>query len=182
MTTARGSNANHLGARKRGRPPGSKNKPKVGIDDIKSIQESIGPYLPQEDLSYLVDALEGRATPELERDVDIFLSLQLKALLPILADEIRTKQLSREATSRSGTVKELLAIRLQMEKMKAGNDGTDEKSLITNIFIARGIDPSRIAALTGATPRALPERVSGSPDGNEQEADETGNVPDEPAE
>lgn len=177
--------ANPFGARRRGRPPGSKNKPKLNPVDPeteKSLRDTLGSYLPADDLTYLLGTLEGKINPELSKDVDIFLALQLKALLPILAEEIQNKQLSREATSRSGTVKELLAIRLQMEKMKAGTDGDSAGTFIQNVFLSRGIDPARLAVLTGTATEVVPKRISGSTDGDEQESDEVGGLSDQPSE
>lgn len=149
---------------------------------VKSLNDEIGPYLAADDLAYLLNTLDGKETPQLQKDIDIFLALQLKALLPVLAKEISGGALTREATSRSGTVKELLAIRFQMEKAKAGDDRTDSRTFIQNVFVSRGLDPARIAALVGrpdSLDRPVPVRVLGSPDGDEQEADEAGSLSDE---
>lgn len=175
----RASTSNPLKSR-RGRPLGSKNKPKTVVV-AESLEKKIGPYLPKDDLNYLLGTLEGKTTPELAKDIDLFLALQLKALLPVLADEIKSGQLSREATSRSGTVKELLAIRFQMEKAKNGESGTDQRTFIQNIFLSRGLDGPAIAALIGSgePPRQLPEPLPKRVDGDEQEADSSGSVPDE---
>jgi hypothetical protein len=149
---------------------------------VKELKDSIGPYLPADDLAYLLNTLDGQEKPELSKDVDIFLALQLKALLPVLAKEISGGQLSREATSRSGTVKELLAIRFQMEKAKAGDDRTDQRTFIQNIFVSRGLDPARIAALVGRPDephRDVPLSLPRSIDGDEQAPDSARVVSDQ---
>lgn len=174
-----------VGARKRGRPPGSRNKPKSLILSqmaLHNLREKIGPYLPSDDMEYLEQVLEGQDAPKLNRDLDIFLALQLKALLPQLAEEIKSGSLTREATQRSSTVKELLALRFQMEKQKDGDAKPNQLTFIQNIFESRGIDPQRMAELVNVTPPdtdryarpvgELPERVSGDDDRDEGPADE----------
>lgn len=186
MTIQRAS-VNSVGARKRGRPLGSKNKPKQ-LTVLNGLRDKIGPYLPSDDMTYLEEVLNGTESPRLNRDLDIFLALQLKALLPQLAEEIKSGSLTREATQRSSTVKELLALRFQMEKQKDGDAKPNQLTFIQNIFESRGIDPGRMAQLVNITPpdadgyvgtaRELPERVPGVDDGDEGSSDEAGALPD----
>jgi hypothetical protein len=183
---------NSVGQKRRGRPPGSKNKPKdliLAQQALTDLRIKVGPYLPAEDMEYLERVLDGQDSPELKKDLDIFLALQLKALLPQLAEEIRTGGLTREATQRSSTVKELLALRFQMEKQKDGDAKPSHLTFIQNVFESRGLDPERMARLItistapepaghSGDPRQLPSGVSGEPDGDEGDADESGTVPD----
>lgn len=170
-------------ARRRGRPPGSKNKPKTVIskDQLDKFRAKVGQYLPAVDLEYVTTILEGTSRPELSRDLDIFLALQLKALYPQLADEIEQGKLTREATQRSSIVKELLALRFQMEKQEKGDPVGNQYTFIQNVFDSR-LPPERLAALVGTgllgpglpevPARQLPERLSGSVDDDEEGADE----------
>lgn len=166
------------GARRRGRPPGSKNKPKsvISLVEVKSLRAKLAPYLPTEDLTYLIGTLEGTESPTLQRDLDIFLALQLKAVLPALADEIKGGNLLKETTSRSSVVKELLALRFQMEKQDKGDERTNQYTFIQNVFNQRGLDSERLASffpgpMEPAT-QDLPRLVSGTPDGDAGDADE----------
>lgn len=169
-------------ARRRGRPPGSKNKPKTVISQaqLDKFRAKVGQYLPADDLEYITTILEGTEKSELSRDIDIFLALQLKALYPHLADEIEQGKLTREATQRSSTVKELLALRFQMEKQEKGDSSGNQYTFIQNIFDSR-LPPERLAALVGigigpglpeVPPRQLPERLLGGADDDEEAADE----------
>lgn len=171
------------GAKKRGRPKGSKNKQTVSKTAVEQLKRQIGPYLPDEDMDYLEGILSGKVKPELAHDLDMFLALQLKALLPLLADEIKTGTLTREGTQRSSTVKELLALRFQMEKHDKGDDDDDAKTFITNIFAARGIDPGAILAGIsdgpGGSPGQLPQPVPVIIDHDGGSADEPGSVPEQ---
>jgi len=170
-------------AKKRGRPKGSKNLQTVSKTAVAELKRQIGPYLPEDDMAYLEGVLAGTIKPELSHDLDMFLALQLKALLPLLANEIKTGTLTREGTQRSSTVKELLALRFQMEKHDKGDDEDDHDKFINNIFIARGIDAGAIlAGLTdgpGSAPGQLPERVPIVVDHDGGQADGPGSVPDQ---
>lgn len=172
-------------ARRRGRPPGAKNRPKAVISQaqLSEFRTKLGPYLPAADLDYLANVLEGSDKSVLERDLDIFLALQLKALLPQLAKEIEGATLTREATQRSSTVKELLALRFQMQKAEKDDQSGNQYTFIQNIFGERGIDTTRLAAYLGtAEVRQLPvpdepRRISGTTHDNIGQADEAGAVP-----
>jgi len=177
-------------ARKRGRPPGSKNKgpSKVAMTKAAAIdlRTKLGPYLGRDDLNYMIEVLDGKVSPELAKDLDIFLTLQLKALLPQLAGEIQSGSLTREATQRSSTVKELLALRFQMEKQGKGEEKNDQYTFIQNVFDSRGLDTSRLIGLLGSQnqpadqpPRVVSPSLSGDDDGDEGTADEAGALPDQ---
>lgn len=181
------STGNPMATRKRGRPPGSKNKPKtvISVAALKELTEKIGPYVPKEDMEYLSGILEGTLKPDLERDIDVLLALQLKALLPQLADEIRTGQLSREATQRSSTVKELLALRVQREKRATTDDQPNSVAFIQNVFQSRDFDAGHLASLLGVGPQVdgvgageLPRPVVGIVHEDEGTTDESGTVSD----
>jgi len=169
--------------RKGGRPLGSRNKPKNLIQEVKSLRETLGPHISPDDLNYLLNYVEGKGTGDLERDIDIFLGLQLKALLPIIANEISTKQLSAEATRRSGTVKEILAIRVAMSKADKNGQQPTQQVLIQN-FINERLDSGRLAQLLGSAgatmaPDQLPVVVSGNSYDVARVTDEAGAVPDQ---
>jgi hypothetical protein len=167
---------------RRGRPSGARNKPKLDTQQLNELKDKVGRFLPQADWNYLAGVLEGTDKPVLEKDLDIFLTLQLKALLPQLAQEIEGGQLTKEATQRSSTIKELLALRFQMEKHEKGEDTPNAVTFIQNVFESRGIDQARLATLAGGfggsiegVARALP----GTADADEGGADETGALPDQ---
>ena len=172
--------------KKRGRPKGSRNRTDTdrakAKGSIREMKKKIGQFLPKEDREYLFGVLEGKESPDLRRDLDIFLAMQLKALLPILSDEISTAELTREGTQRSSTVKELLALRFQMEKHEKGDDTESQYNIfIQNAFDQRGLDPGRVAALIGAgndagAAQAVPVVVPGVDDPDEGGTDETGVV------
>ena len=171
-----------VGARTRGRPPGSKNKPKsiISLTEVKSLKAKLLPFLQADDLSYLIGTLEGTESPTLQRDLDIFLSLQLKAILPALADEIKSGELAKETTSRSSVVKELLALRFQMEKQGNNDERTNQYTFIKNVFQARGLDSERVASFFPSRLEqpleGQPRLVSGTIDGDSWSADEAGDV------
>lgn len=169
-------------SRKRGRPPGSKNKSTLTASAIGDLRTKIAPFLTTEDMDYLTRTLEGTDPSVLSTDMDIVLGLALKGLLPALGDEIRSGQLSREGTQRLATVKELLALRFQMEKREKGDDQPNNVTFIQNIFAQRNFDPASLARLVGSSAddsvpvederRLLPRVV----DGDGPKADETGTV------
>lgn len=174
------------GSRTRGRPLGAKNKPKgtalaIVLNDLRS---KIGSVVTPEDMDYLVKTLEGSEKSELPKDMDIVLGMALKALLPILADEIKIGALTREGTQRLATVKELLALRFQMEKREKGDDKPNAVTFITNVFQQRGLGDARFAELFGPgggdqlPPKVVTGLLPRSADGDDAEADEVGAVPD----
>lgn len=139
--------------RRIGRPAGSKNKPKPVLSrtELLAFRDRVGPYLPTKDIEYISGVLTGEIEPDLDKDVDIVMAMQLKALLPALADDIRNVTLGKEVTARSTVVKELLALRFQMRKHEQGDDNT-KPSYVTFIqatFEGRGIDKNRLAELIG---------------------------------
>ena len=154
---------------RRGRPVGSKNKKTLQKDAIKSMKQKIGAFLPKDDYDYLMAVLEGKESSDLRHDIDIFLSMQLKALLPLLSEEIQSGQLTREGTQRSSTVKELLALRFQMEKHESGDENAQYNIFIDNVFASRGID---VKSLTGTTPVAISDGVSQRVDEDKGNADD----------
>jgi hypothetical protein len=167
---------------RRGRPKGAVNKPKIDAEKLTELKDKVGQFLPQADWNYLSKVLEGTEKPVLEKDIDIFLSLQLKALLPHLAQEIEGGQLTREATQRSSTVKELLALRFQMEKHEKGDDVPNAVTFIQNVFESRGIDPARLAALSagfGGPIEGVARPVPRTVDADEGGADEAGTLSDQ---
>jgi hypothetical protein len=166
--------------KRRGRPLGSKNAPKAKA----SLKESLTNVMAKEDLDYLLGTLDGSEHPDLRRDIEVLLALQMKALLPQLAAEIQSGQLTREATQRSSTVKELLALRYQMEKRETDDGKLDQRTFIQNIFLSRGFDPERLGLLLGAgdagsVVEGESSPVLGTPDDDSGPADEVGDVPSE---
>lgn len=164
----KGSRSNPMGAARYGRPRGRRNLKPSMQKFLDSVEGVVGP----EDREYLTKVLGGTEKPILERDIDIFLSVQLKALLPVLAQEVEEGRLSKEASQRSSVVKELLTLRFQMEKAKGNDEQQNPTTYIQQIFISRGIDPGRLALLAGDKPVS----VSGNADAYEAEADEAGNI------
>lgn len=166
-----GARKNPMRASRYGRPLGRKNlKP-----SMNKFLESVEGVIGEEDINYLKDVLVAGEKPILEKDIDIFLSVQLKALLPVLAREVEEGQLSKEASQRSSVVKELLSLRFNMEKAKGNDDGQNPTTYIQQIFIDRGIDPGRLALLAGNKSSGL----LGGPDQDEATADSLGNLPSE---
>jgi hypothetical protein len=172
--------------RGRGRPPGARNKLKtITPSKLKEFQERLGEYIPPEDLGYFIEVLKGERKSELFRDLDILLAMEFKALLPQLAAEIDTRELSREATQRSSTIKELLALKLQLEKAGRADEGPDATSLIQRIISDRSSsgDEGRLAALLGI--RVIPSDpqppglLSGILHNNQGEADSSGTISDQ---
>jgi len=159
-----GAAAASQGARSRGRPPGSKNKPKALVSQVQvdDFRLKVGPYVSRKDLDYLTGIFEGTEENDLTKNLDILLTLQFKALLPQLSEEISSGTLSKEATSRSSVVKELLAIYLQKAKAENKNDAPDQRSYIQNVFVQR-IDSDRLFALIGLqAPSPVAQIESGS--------------------
>jgi hypothetical protein len=206
------ASSNAEGMTKRGRPPGTKNRPnaKVSQEAIRLIRNKLGPHLPAEDLTYLTSVMEGQSPADLNRDIDILIILQMKALLPLLAGEIETalgitqsdpeeyvddgprtrgrpkseNYMSKEITSRSSVVKELLALRFQMNKTAREDGPTNQRVFIQNVFTER-IDSDRLLALlgggnVGGAPRLVGSSVSGVDDtiidGERVDSDEAGDV------
>lgn len=161
---------------RRGRPAGSKNKKTLQKEAMSDLKAKIGAFLPKEDYDYLMAVLDGTASPDLRHDLDIFLTMQLKALLPLLSEEIQSGTLTREGTQRSSTVKELLALRFQMEKHEAGDTDNNQYTFINNVFDARGLD---IRALTGTTPITVSKPVPKQLDEHTGDTDSPGTVSDE---
>lgn len=168
-------------ARRRGRPVGSKNKPKPSFFKVDSLKNTVGKYVTFEDLDYLLATLDGTDKPELSRDLEILLTLQMKALLPQLAAEIEDGTLKRETTQRTATVKELLNLRFQLEKRNNEETKVDQRTFIQNIFLERGLDSDRLGLLlgsgaTGDVVEGESRVVSGTPDNDEGGSDAAGDV------
>jgi hypothetical protein len=208
--------SNADGTIRRGRRPGTKNRPnaKVSQEAIRLIRNKLGPHLPDDDLTYLTDVMEGHVGSDLNRDIDILIVLQMKALLPLLAGEIEfalgitqgppeeyvddgppkrgrkvdpTTAMSKEITSRSSVVKELLALRFQMNKSARESGPTSQTVFIQNVFTER-IDQDRLLALLGSgngdgLPRLVSAPLSGDDDrvvdGEWSTADKAGDLPSE---
>ena len=167
------SHSNPLGATLKGRPRGRKSL--NPSPSMAKFLEAISDVVGIDDADYLRGVLTGKNKSVLEKDIDIFLSVQLKALLPVLAREVEEGQLSKEASQRSSVVKELLTLRFNMEKAKGNDEQQNPTTYIQNIFVSRGIDPGRLALLAGDQP----SRVLGNVDPDQAEADSLGNLPSE---
>lgn len=165
--------ANIEGAAKRGRPKGRKTiKP-----DMMNFLDRVGDIVGADDLAYLKGVLGGTDKAKLERDIDIFLAIQLKALLPVLAEEVKSGEMTREATQRSSVVKELLTLRFQMEKAKSNDDTPIGNTYIQNLIVSRGIDPERLALLAGGIAGLLPGVVDGNATAADEARDVSGQLP-----
>lgn len=173
-------------ARRRGRPAGSKNKPKslIPADIAGQLLDVMKDRLPGEHYEYMKAVIVKGESIATEREVDALITLVRGSLMPYLAMEALPLPVldadgepvldeetgdpktyfpgvSRDVTDRLKLLTSLLGLKDGIEKRKEGNDDGDKEHVILKVVADRGLDPSRLAFLAGYQPGS----VAGDPDG-----------------
>lgn len=176
-------------ARRRGRPPGSRNKPKSLIPaelatDILGVMKE---RLPAEHYEYMRGVIQRGEAISTAKELDVLITLVRASVMPYLAMEAlplpviedgevqyddegnpkaRFPGINRDATDRLKLLNSLLSLKDSIEKRKADEDDPDAQPLIVKLAGARGLlaDGGRLGLLIGAEPGRTPEPtvVSGS--------------------
>jgi hypothetical protein len=192
--------ASNQAGNRRGRPPGSKNKPKgiMPVELADTILLHMQGMLPPEHFDYMKGVIrEGKAIST-KTELDTLIILLSRNLFPALvleaipgggeeedtdesvskAEKAVNKALKmpifrKDVTERLKVLQSLLALKNQLEKRET--ESRDEDKPIIRIAAGRGIDGERVRLLIGI--ESSP--VAGNSDGNGQPADEAGTVPDQ---
>ena len=130
---------NLAGAKRRGRPPGSKTRPKSSIPTalVEQVLEKFNGVIPPEHFEYLKSVIKGGASVSIERELDILILLLGRNLHPALVAEMlgeeepdidpdtgeilgtKTKvTFRRDVTDRLKVLNSILTLRHQVEKGK----------------------------------------------------------------
>lgn len=137
------------GTTRRGRPPGIKRRTSIISDeDIQAYKNKVSKVVSSEELDYLLNVLEGKESSTLDKDLDIILNLNMKALVPILAQEAADGKLTSEGTRRVSAVKEMLNLKLQLSKAGKAEE-VDKNDIIRQILNQREASPEHLAELIG---------------------------------
>lgn len=189
------------GTRGRGRPTGSKNKPKglIPLPMAEDLIRSLQPMLPPGQLTYLRDVVKNGAAIDTKRELDTLILLLNRNIWPALIAEglpqdadIEDETIEelegqphggalkrqreqpvfrKDVTERLKVLNSLLSLRAQLDKREAEADNNDEQPIL-RIFADRSIS-DRVGVLVGYQPGG----VSGNPDGTEREPIRVGAVP-----
>lgn len=173
--------------KRRGRPPGSRNKPKSLIPaelagDILGIMKD---RLPAEHFEYMQGVIQKGEAISTVKELDVLITLVRASVMPYLAAEAIPRVMpefdddgnligqknslpgiNRDATDRLKLLNSLISLKDTIEKRKSDEDDPDAQPLIVQLAGARGLlkDGGRLGLLIGADPgrTSEPVVVSGS--------------------
>lgn len=178
-------------ARRRGRPPGSRNKPKSLIPaelalDILSVMRE---RLPDDHYRYMEAVIKKGEAISTTKELDVLITLVRASVMPYLAMEAMPRVqtdidgdpvldeegnpktyfpgINRDATDRLKLLNSLLSLKDSVERRKADEDDPDAQPLIVKLAGARGLlaDGGRLALLVGG-----PGGLAGDADGTGRRA------------
>lgn len=166
---------------KRGRPPGSRNKPKalLGRDLAAKLLKHMQDQLSPANYEYLVGVVKDGKPIETKNEIDTLIALVTRNLYPAILMEMLPPeegglggQYRKDVTDRLKLVRELLTLRNDIDKRESPDD--DGTQPLLTITARRGLDVGRLGILIGQRT----DSVGGSPDGTGRSADEVRALPD----
>lgn len=168
----------HLGVvqaerRKRGRPPGAKNKAKsiLPAEIASEVLVAMKETLPPEQYEYVKGVIRDGKAISTEREVEIMMLMLARTLLPAMVAETRPPvndlppeiaaeigagpaipEFRKDVTERIKAFTALANLKLNIEKGRRSDEPDNSKKPILEIFARSGLDAGRIGILIGAIP------------------------------
>lgn len=188
---------------RRGRPLGSKNKPKglIPVPVAEDLIRALQPMLPPGQLTYLRDVVKNGSALDTRKELDTLILLLNRSIWPALVaeatpeseheepedgveDELEPQPhggalkrqrmvLRKDVTDRLKVLNSLLNLRAQLDKREEGSENPNEQPIL-RIFADRSIS-DRVGVLVGYQPGGVPR----SADGTERIALPSGAVSDQ---
>lgn len=184
-----GSREGAISRGQRGRPRGSRNKPKgiIPLPMAEDLIRTLQPMLPPGQLTYLRDVVKNGASIDTKRELDTLILLLNRNIWPALiaesippvneeGEQADGPVFRKDVTERLKVLNSLLSLRSQLDKREAEAANDDEQPIL-RIFADRSIS-DRLGVLVGYQPGG----VSGNSDGVERPALPAGTVPNPPVE
>jgi hypothetical protein len=159
--------------RRRGRPPGSKNKPKglVPADLAANVLTVMKDKVSPEHYEYLRGVIQRGESISTMKELDVLITLVRASAMPYLALEampqpmkdadgapildddgqpvMEFRGLNRDATDRLKLLNSLLSLKDNIEKRQDAGAEDDGTPVIVKVFAKRGIDQERLRVLVG---------------------------------
>ena len=173
-------------ARRRGRPQGSKNKPKslIPADIAGQLLDVMKDRLPGEHYEYMKSVIVKGESIATEREVDALITLVRGSLMPYLAMEAMPLPvlddegepvlgedgqpksyfpgINRDVTDRLKLLNSLLGLKDSIEKRKEGEDDDGKEHVLLKLVASKSLDPGRLAFLAGIQPGSVAGDAGGT--------------------
>lgn len=165
--------------RARGRPKGSKNKPKSLLPKelASEILLKMKDTLPPDDFEYMTKVIKEGKAVAVKREVQIMFALLGRNLMPFLLQEWSGDEeayLRKDVTERLKVWNSLASILHNIEKNDEDQSNPRAQPILT-VFERAGVDPSRLRILIGVESSGM----GGNPDGNGRLQIDSGTLPDQ---
>lgn len=173
-------------ARRRGRPAGSKNKPKslIPAEIAHQLLDLMKERLPGEHYEYMKGVIVKGEAISTEREVDMLITLVRGSLMPYLAMEalpvpilddegepvldeesgeprMHFPGINRDVTDRLKLLNSLIGLKDTIEKRKADPDD-DKEHVLLKVVASKQLDAGRLALLAGFQPGGLAGDADGT--------------------
>lgn len=179
---ATGERGDTAGKPKRGRPIGSKNRPKglVPAELTEKMLPMLAKQLSPESFEYVEGVIKHGRPIETKRELDVVIAMLARNIIPALINETLPEeaggsggQYRKDVTERLKILNSFLTLRHQIEKTQ--DDGTKPgESVLLKLVGDRNI-AGRLGVLVGVQSGVL----AGDTDGTGREANDLGAVPDQ---
>jgi hypothetical protein len=192
-------------SRRRGRPFGSKNKPKslVPLDVADKLLLPLRDQLPPEHYEYIRGVVKDGKAVSTKKELQTLILLLSRNLWGALVDEMRPPQepdnlddalelvkeagttkpnqvFRRDVTERLKVLNSLLGLLYQVEKRE--EEKPDGREPLLTVYGARGLDRSRVAVLVGVQPSPSAGDVDGTGWSPDEARNVSGELPERPLE
>lgn len=183
-TTTRNTEGSKPGMR--GRPKGSKNKPKglVPAELTEKMLPLLQKQLSPESFDYIEGVLKRGKPIETKRELDVMIAMLARNLMPAMVHEtlpvdeggLGGLQYRKDVTERLKILNSMLTLRRQIEKEQDDSDKPANSVLVK--LVGERLDNARVGILVGIQPGA----VAGDADRAGRQADTIRAVPDQVSE
>lgn len=170
----------------RGRPKGSKNKPKglVPAELTEKMLPLLQKQLSPESFDYIEGVLKRGKPIETKRELDVMIAMLARNLMPAMVHEtlpvdeggLGGLQYRKDVTERLKILNSMLTLRRQIEKEQDDSDKPANSVLVK--LVGERLDNARVGILVGIQPGA----VAGDADRAGRQADTIRAVPDQVSE
>lgn len=165
---------------KRGRPKGSKNKPKgiVSTDVIENLLPELQQQLAPESYKYVEGVLKKGKPIETKRELDVMIAMLARNLMSALSQEtlgLSEHGFRKDITERLKILNSMLTLRHQIEKVSDAGDKPNESVLLKIVGDRHLLDGKRLGILVGDSTGPM----AGDADGTGRLALDAGAVSDQ---
>lgn len=181
--TKRSTEGSRLG--KRGRPKGSKNKPKglMPSDLTEKLLPVLEKQLAPESFEYIESVLKGGRPLDTKRELDVIIALLARNLMPAIVHETLPPEegglggtvFRKDVTERLKILNSFLTLRHQIEKLQDEGSKPGESVLLKLVGDRKLLDSGRLGVLVGVQPGTM----AGDADRVGRQADQAGALSDQ---